>query len=401
MGAPDGTAIRVLGLAAVTEADGSKLYYLPADVTELVLALEPDVPVLPPEPSPWELDSEVLVEMREGRLLYRVRAQAQADTGSGLSMDLVLPANVIAPEASGEDLIDCRVGPAEAGRRTLHLAWKTRDQLHRAFMLAYGLPQSPLATNWSFHAPQLAGNRPSRAVYVILPVDGIGFTGQNLRDARHSFRLPTWIQEQVQAGDYLTAESGAELHLQAEWLPRVQTAQAMVSQAEFQSRIVVDGGLLVTAEFALQHEAPLNWRVRLPTADQLLTCQVNGHPVQPVQRDPQEIEFALAPAGNQPTRVTFSYAARLPALDPVSGSFSLELPRTELFIHDLDWILTLPELYESTGLEGNVRVAHSTRTGADPGRDADQVLRLKKELVQGESPRIEVHYQRRGLTEGQ
>ena len=99
--------------------------------------------------------------------------------------------------------------------------------------------------------------------------------------------------------------------------------------------------------------------------------------------------------------MTFSYAARLPALDPVSGSFSLELPRTELFIHDLDWILTLPELYESTGLEGNVRVAHSSRTGADPGRDADQVLRLKKELVQGESPRIEVHYQRRGLTEGQ
>jgi hypothetical protein len=400
-GAADGTAFRVLGLAAVTTADGSKLYCLPADSPELVLAMEPDVPVLPPVPSPWELDSEVLVGLQEGRLLYRVRAHAQADTGSGVSMELVLPANVIAAEASGEDLIDCRVGPAESGRRTLHLAWKTRDQLHRTFMLSYGMPQSPLSTNWSFHAPQLAGNRPSRAVYVILPVDGIGFTGQNLRDARHSFRLPLWIQEQVQTGDYLTAESGAELQLQAEWLPRVQTAQAMVSQAEYQSRIVEDGGLLVSAGFAVQHEAPLNWLVRLPTADQLLTCQVNGVPVQPIQRDPQEIEFALAAAGNQTTRVTFSYAARLPALDPVSGSFSVELPRTELFIHDLDWVLTLPELYETTALEGNVRIANPTRTGADSSRDADHVLRLKKELVQGESPRIEVHYQRRGLVEGQ
>ena len=300
VGAPDGTAIRVWGLAAVTEADGSKLYYLPADVTELVLALEPDVPVLPPEPSPWELDSEVLVEMREGRLLYRVRAHAQANTGSGLSMDLVLPANVIAPEASGEDLIDYRVGPAEAGGRTLHLAWKTRDQLHRAFMLAYGMPQSPLATNWLFHAPQLAGNRPSRAVYVILPVDGIGFTGQNVRDARHSFRLPTWIQEQVQAGDYLTAESGAELQLQAEWLPRVQTAQAMVSQAEFQSRIVVDGGLLVTAEFALQHEGPLNWRVRLPTADQLRPARSMVIPFNPSSATRKRLSSLSRPPATSP-----------------------------------------------------------------------------------------------------
>jgi hypothetical protein len=397
---PNGTAVRVLGLVPAAAADGSKLYILPADLPELVLALEPDVPVLPPVPSPWELDSEVLVSWQDGRLCYRVRAQAQADTGSGLSMELVLPANAIAAEASGEDLVDGRVGPVDSGGRTLGLWWKSRDQLQRTFTLTYAMPQMSSATNWLLHAPRLAGDRPSRALYVMLPVDGIGFTSPSLRDGRHSFRLPGWIEEQVQAGDYLVAEGGVELPLQAEWLPRVQTAQAMVSQAEFQSRIVEDGGLLVTARFALQHETPLNWRVRLPTADPLLTCQVNGLPVQPVLREAQEIEFALAAAGDQPTRVTFSYAARLPALDAVSGSFILELPRTELFIHDLDWMLTLPELYESTGLEGNVRAVPSTRTGAEPGQDTDRILRLKKELVQGEAPRIEVHYQRRGLMGG-
>jgi hypothetical protein len=164
--------------------------------------------------------------------------------------------------------------------------------------------------------------------------------------------------------------------------------------------VVEDGGLLVTAEFHLQHESPLSWRVRLPAFDQLLTCQVNGHPVQPVHREPQELEFGLAAPADQTTRVTFSYAGRLPALDRVTGSMNLEMPATGLFIHKLDWMLTLPDLYETTALEGNVRIARSASTGGDQSPDAGHVLRLEKELVQGESPRAEIHYQRRGLTDG-
>ena len=89
-----------------------------------------------------------------------------------------------------------------------------------------------------------------------------------LREARNSARLPDWIRQELQSNDYNTAQSGAELELQATWLPRVQTAQAMINRAEFHSRIVEDGGLLVAAEFTLQHEAPLSWRVHLPTVDQ-------------------------------------------------------------------------------------------------------------------------------------
>ncbi|MCL4177870.1 MAG: hypothetical protein KJ072_09010 [Verrucomicrobia bacterium] len=399
-GAPDGMAIRIPGLAAESETDGATTYHLPSDAPELVLTLEPNAPSLPPVPSTWTLHFEALVRFHEGRLIYRVRAHAQADDGSGLSLDLVLPANALAAQATGDDLADCRVGPPEAGRRKLHLAWNTRDLLDRTFMLSYELPQPPLSTHWLLQAPQLANSNPVRVLFVVLPVDGLALASPDLRDVRQSSRLPDWMREQVESGDYYTAETGAELTLDATWLPRVHTAQAMISQAQFQSRIVEDGGLLVTAEFTLQHEAPLNWRVRLPAVDQLLTCQVNGHPTQPVRRDPQEIELPLAVPHNQTSKVAFSYAARLPALDPVSGRLDLELPRTDLFIHQLNWLISLPDRYESTALEGNVRIAPAARASPETGADSGHLLRLTKELVQGESPRAEIHYQRRGLTDG-
>jgi len=333
-------------------------------------------------------------------LVYRVRVHAQADTGSGVSMELVLPENALGAHASGDDLTACRVGPREGGRRTLHLAWQTRDLLHRTFMLSYEVPQPSLASPWLLRAPELPGDTTNRTLFVILPVDGLGLAGSELRESRESALLPDWIEQQVQSSDYYTAESGAELKLQATWLPRVQTAQAMVSRAEYDSRVVEDGSLLVAAEFTLQHESPLSWRVRLPAVDQLLSCQVNGHPVQPIRRDLQEFELALAAPEHQTTRVAFSYATRLPALDPVSGSMRLELPRTELFIHELYWMLSLPDLYETTALEGNVRIAGAGQAGEEPAHDARRVLRLVKELVQGESPRAEIHYQRRGLANG-
>lgn len=398
-GAPDGMIIRVAGCDPRPGADGSTLYRLPAELTELVLALEPDTASRVPVPSPWELHSEALVSFDDGRLIYRVRVRAQADSGSGTSMELVLPANALETHVSGEDLVSFRLGTAEAGRRTLHLAWETPDLLHRTFLISYQVPQPPLSTHWLLQAPGLTGEQPNRTHFVIVPVDGLGLVGTELREARNSARLPEWIRQELQSNDYYTAESGAELELQATWLPRVQTAQAMIHRAEFHSRMVEDGGLLVAAEFTLQHEAPLNWRVHLPAVDQLLACQVNGVPVQPVRRDTQDFELALGVPEKQTTRVVFSYAARLPALDPVSGSMELELPRTDLFIHELHWILSLPDRFEITALEGNVRIAGAARSGVAPTHDTRREVRLVKELVQGEAPRAEIHYQRRGLTD--
>ena len=62
------------------------------------------------------------------------------------------------------------------------------------------------------------------------------------------------------------------------------------------------------------------------------------------------------------------------------------------FIHELSWILTIPEEYEAQ-VQGNVAIDRSTATKSL----RPNVIPLRKELVRGEHPAVEIHYQRRGL----
>jgi len=148
--------------------------------------------------------------------------------------------------------------------------------------------------------------------------------------------------------------------LQATWLPRVETAQAIVSLAEYDTRLVADGALLVQARYTVAHASPLNWRLELPAVDEILTCQINGKPVQPANGATNRSNF-LSPRTQGTTKVAFSYASRLDALDPVSGRIAIDLPRTDLFIHALKWMLTIPAVYETTAVEGNVAIDDAPR----------------------------------------
>ena len=70
-----------------------------------------------------------------------------------------------------------------------------------------------------------------------------------------------------------------------------------------------------------------------------------------------------------------------------------------LFIHELSWILALPDDYITTALEGNVTIDRSTLATGGRARPASpgNVIHLKKELVRGEHPAVELYYERRGL----
>lgn len=398
-GLPDGMLLRIPDLTPQMESGGTQRFNLPVDSPELLLICEPE---LPPEvlvPDNWSLYSEVLIACGDGRLIYRVRIQAHADRGSGTSLDLLLPQEAESAQVNGEDLRDWRLGSPEFGRRPLHLVWNTRDRLSRIFQVDYEVAHSPLATRWVLQAPQSTGTVPPRTRFVLLPVDGLELRGGIARSERSSWRLPEWMRAYIRDGDYLTGEGGPELEVALDWLPHVQTAQAMVTRANFQSRIVEDGSVLINADWTLQHEAPLNWRLRLPAVDQLLTCQVNRQNMQPIRRDAQTLEIALAAPEQGTSQVAFAYAVRLSALDSVSGSLLLELPQTDLFVHELHWLIHLPESYETTALEGNVHMVTSNRVSPEARASTQSLLQLQKQLLQGEIPQVEIHYQRRGLAD--
>lgn len=399
-GVPEGKSIRIPGMQPTISEDGIATFLLSGESGEIVLSLERrdeiEAPVepAPPTPSTWDIQSEVFAEYHEGRIRYETAIYCQADDGSGLSMDILLPHNALGLKVNGEDLGENRLGPRRDGLRTLRIDWRTRDILDRKLQVSYEVPQSPLDADWLLHAPRVAGEGTTKSLFAIVAVDGLELSGDQLRDSIQSRRLPKWLRARIAQQDFLTAESNAELALHTTWLPRVETAQAMVSKASYQSRVVQDGALLVQAEFTIQHQSPMTWRVSLPKIDQILSCEINDHAAQPVRRGDDEIEFSLAQPAKGGSRIAFCFAARVEAFDPVSGRLELTMPKTDLFIHELTWELSIPAEYEAE-IQGNVVIDRQDPKTVRP----PHVIPLKKELVRGEHPAVEVHYQRRGLSD--
>lgn len=401
-GIPEGRAARIQGLAPTETGDGFAIYHLPGDARQITVSVEqyekPQAPAEPepPVPSAWDIQSEVFVRYWEGRLFYENRIYCQADEGSGMSMVLHLPHNALSVSVSGDDLGEGLLGRREDGMRPLQINWHSRDVLDRVIQLSYEVPQSPLAAEWVLHAPKVSGGGETRSLFAIAAVEGLELGGADLRDAVQSRRLPEWLRDRIGQSDFLTAESGATYPLTATWLPRLETAQAMVSEAAYETRLVADGALLVHAAYTIQHQSPISWRLELPAMDEILTCEINDEASQPVKRGDDQIEFSLVTPGKGETRVAFCYAAKQEAMDPVSGRLELELPRTELFVHELKWLLRMPDSYE-VEIQGNVAIDRGAPSGPEGAKEAENVIHLKKELVRGEHPAVEIHYRRRGL----
>lgn len=406
-GSPVGRTLRVDGLRPTRTPAGEVVFPLPDHEAGWTIVLEDtsmtaSVEVLP---SAWTLHSQILLRYADGRLRHAARIQCQANSGSGLSIRLALPPNATGITVEGEDIDDWKLEPRDADSRSLEITWETRNVLDRTFLLHWEIPQSPLSQTWELVPPRVRQPESavdpvplpeSRALVALLPVEGLELTHPSLRKGIESLRLPEWLREQVGGEDGLSAEiaGDAPLSLAATWLPRLETAQATVSSATFETRLVTDGSTLVTAEYTVSHTAPITWTLGLPSVDEILACTLNGQDASPIRRGENDIEFRLAAPrsdGNESpsTTVRLSYSLKTDPLDPVSGEVSLELPLTSLFIHRLDWSLSIPEGYEPTAVEGNVRIS----TGSPDKPSDPHLLRLEKELCRGERPAVEVHYQ--------
>lgn len=397
-GIPAGMEARVNGQAG-TFAGGAAVFLLPGDAGEISLEVAApkieEVPKPPPPitPSHWLTQSQVLVVFKEGRLHFGAHVFARSDDGSGLDLTVALPANASAIKVSSDDLADWSQTRADDGRRVIHIRWKTRDILDREMTIAYAVPQSPLAEQWTLTAPVGPDDNAPRQLFALVTKDGLELKGDGLRAAVESRRLPEWMRVAIDDATFVTAETTAPLVLQTHWLPTIATAEAIVSEAKATLRLVADGATQTAIAYTIRHQAPLAWRLELPSDVELLSCTVAGAAAQPIQRDKGVIELAIPAPEKGATTVSLVYAAKLKALDPVSGNAALELPRTPLFIEHLDWSIAIPGAFEITAIDGNVSVAGNT---ADPGR-GDQAIALRKDFCRAERPAVSLFYQRRSL----
>lgn len=397
-GIPNGVEARVNGQQAAEVKDGVALFPLPSEAADVTLELaEPRIekPPKPVTPSRWQTPSQTLVRYTEGRLQFRSRIFAHSDAGSGLEMLLTLPPNAATVTAAGDDLADWTAFRMDDGRRVLGVRWKTADVLDRELTVSYAVPQSPLAEQWILQAPSAPEDAAAKHLFAILPSEGLELKGEGLRAAVASHRLPSWMREEIGGAAFITAESGAQLALQTNWLPVIATAEAIITEAKCQLRLVADGSQQTTAAYTIKHRAPLAWTLELPPEVEILSCTVGSQEARPIQRAKGTIEFNLpAPrdATKGQTQIALVYAAKAKALDPVSGQVALELPRTPLFIERLDWSVAIPGVLEITAAEGNVAIAAPAEANAETN-----TITLRKDLCRAERPGVELFYQRRSL----
>lgn len=398
----DGRRLRIRGLQE-RRVDGAVVYDLPPTGGPVTLVHDgTDQPA--PIPSTWRVESETLVHFDDGRLFFQCRIDCEADDGDGLSMTLAIPRNALEVTVQGEDLSGHRLGAKESEFRPLHIRWRTREILNRRLQITYRIPQTPLADTWVLQAPALRDGGETSVRFVMQPVDGleltsIGSEAGSQSESDPTGRLSAWMHDQVGGSDYLTRRTDGEWRLRAKAIPRVRTAPATVARATCATRLVTDGATLVNADYVIDHQSPIAWRVQLPALDQVLVCQLDDQPAHPLRRGPTEIEFLLNRSDTGASRVSLAYTARADPLDPVSGRVRLELPRTDLFVHKLDWVLTIPEAYELTALDGNMSVSTPAPRQEDPDAGSGTIIHLMKELIRDEAPLVDVFYQRRGIRE--
>ena len=378
---------QMLRLAEATQLSAEKdraSFRLPAQ-DQLDFDVVPEKPLAPPTPSRWKLGAQTLVQFGDGKLNYTARVAANADHGSGLTMELEFPAGVNVTKLKGDDLADWQATTTENQSRRVQVRWQTRDVLRRELELEYNFPQPLTAGEWSLKTPRLIEGESAPPLYVVVPEPGLDLSSTTETAAPR--QLPAWLSALADGKNYLVFVG--DTPLTAKWLPLVETAQAVVETSTARMRIVSDGAVLTEIEYKVRHDHALSWKVDLPEGCELLASSIDGRPINPIDRGEHIVEFSL-PSGKTLSSVAFSYTARKPAFKPVSGQIAVELPQTDLLVHRVDWELRIPVAYEIAAFEGNVE-SEPCPAGTD---NTSRVIRLHKELCQKERPRAEFFYQK-------
>lgn len=382
-GLPEKQTLRVANATQIS-AEKDRVSYRLSAQEKLEFDLVPEKAVIPPTPSRWKIDTQALVRFADGKLNYIARVTANTDHGSGLAIELELPAGFDITRVTGADLGSWQTTTAANQARRVRVHWQTSDVLHREIEVEYNSAQSLMAAEWNLRAPQVIDGENNPPLYVVIAEPGLELTATAPMAAPQ--HLPSWMIEKADEKNYLVFLGDAPVN--AKWLPLFDTAQAVAEAAHAKTRIVTDGALLTEIEYAIRHERALRWSVDLPEGSELLAATVDGQPVKPIDRGNRVLEFAL-PSGKDVTAVSLSYTAKAPPFKPVSGEIAVELPQTDLLVHAIEWELRIPVAYEVAAFEGNVESLPGDKTDG-----SSRVIPLRKELCKNERPRAEFFYQK-------
>jgi hypothetical protein len=340
----------------------------------------------PPAPSTWTWQHQALVLPSDTELAYQIITRASAADGSGVEALLPLPPDAQDITVTSEDLLSHRKIRGENRSLALSLTWKTRGILDRQLRIAYSMPLRPLDPRWHLHAPGGEGTR-TRFIIAASPVlvyEADGLSGQLAPQG-----LPAAFAESLKGNTCHHLETSNTADLTVTPIPVAATAEGVVTSSEWSLRIETDGAMLATGMLVIEHKSQLGFIFDTPDGMKLLSCEVGGKPVAPVDLGGGTLKVTLTPSGGS-TRLACSFTGRTAPLDPVEGTMKLALPKVPLFIHSLLWHLDLPSTYQAETHGNLMRIA--VAPSSPPSR-----ISLRKNLCRDERPEINVFYQRSDL----
>lgn len=342
----------------------------------------------PPEPSEWTWQHQALVTPGEGEITYQVLARASATGGSGVSALLALPADAREVRTVGDDLVGQKLVRGADRSLGLQIEWKTRGQLEREVAIFYQLPRRPLDRVWKLQAPTGPGEDSTRTRFIVVGSPEATYAADGLTGPFPPNGLPAGFTKELGGMSCYQLEAAGTAELTVTPLPMVATAEATVSEAAWSVRLEPDGAMLVEGTMNLEHRGMTDVTLEIPPGMTLLSCEIDGRPVTPVNLGEGKLGFGL-PASGDKTLVAFAFTGRTAALDPVEGTLALTLPKTPLFIRALTWKIELPRGYQAETQGNLTRVSEPNET---PSR-----LTLRKNLCRDERPETNVFYQRSDL----
>lgn len=382
LGTGDGEEAMAAGQTRPLPNQGAELNIRMLDSRETREALRP------PEPSTWSWQNQVLVRPGDGELIYQAMATATAADGSGVEALLPLPPDARDVTAAGEDLVSQTKIRGENRALGIRLGWKTRGILDRQVMLAYHMPLRPLDHAWHLQAPGGDGTR-SRFIIANSPV--LAYAADGLTPPLAATGLPAALASLLEGATCQHLEAATTADLTVTPIPVAATAEAVVTSAEWALKIEPDGAMLATGALTIGHRKQLGFVLDTPPGMKLLTCEVGGQQVAPVDLGQGVLQVTLPPrADKESSRLVCSFTGRTEPLDPVEGTLSLALPKVALFMHELVWHLDLPAGYQAEA-HGNL-TRKPVAANAPPSR-----VTLAKNLCRDERPQVQLFYQRSNL----
>ncbi len=341
----------------------------------------------------WNGSIQYLITDSGGSIRVRGKLQLNAmDNGSTSEAILTLPALSRLENLQSPGLDQRYSTDITAEGLVVRMRWEDDERTARSIDVEFVAPLETADDVWKIEAVKVSNaERWAQSVY-IAPFDGVNLSPID-GDWINQNQIPEWIASLVGGSElhYLRQDAVSEIVLNASLLPRVQTSDATIPVASYTTQLVAEGGMLHQASITVKHETATPYPFTLPEGAKLLACSVDKRNAEPVLQNDGSLLLSLPKPqkGSANTQLSYTYTTRGDAFDPVEGKADLELPLTPLFIHRVNWLVTLPQEFQAVALEGNVVI--------EEGGSRAGPVRLAKQICHEEAPYASLYYTRRDL----